>query len=141
MRFRLKDIRLLNNAIEFDLSEIEEGPEEPDPPVNGGNELPAEYDTNKDVAYQMLVQAMDEHGLTPIGVQNHGDVICAALNDSWPGLNSYPHPQTDAVMWPGPNFGSIDVTIDSGKGGWQFRPDGHDRYDERYYRQLHGLDR
>jgi hypothetical protein len=139
MRMRLKDIRLLNNAIEFDLTHIDEPDSENPPPPVAGENLPDGYDSDTDVAFGMLVNAMDDHGLTPIGVQGHGDVICAALNDTWNGLNTYPHPQTDAVMWP--DFGSIDVTVDSGKGGWQFRPDGHDRYDERYYRQLHGLDR
>lgn len=139
MRMRLKEIRLLNNAIEFDLSHVE--PDEPIDPDQGnqGNELPEGYDSDTNVGYQMLVQAMDQHGLTPVGVQGHGDVICAALNDTWPGLNSYAHPQSDAVMWPG--FGSLDVTIDSGKGGWSFRPDRQSAYDPRYYRQLHGLDR
>jgi hypothetical protein len=84
--------------------------------------LPAGYDSDVNVAFNMLTVAMDAHGLTPTGVQGHGSQIADALNATWPGLNAYADKRSDAVMWPG--FGDLDVTIDSGKGGWSFQP-GH----------------
>jgi hypothetical protein len=91
-------------------------PPQPDPPAP----LPAGYDTDKSVGFWMLVNAMNAAGLTAIGVQNHGGHIIAALKALYPALDVYLSP-SDAPVWPG--FGSLDVTIDSGKGGWSFRVD------------------
>lgn len=71
---------------------------------------------------QMFVQSMQKHGLDPVAVQGHGATIVAALNQDYPGLGVTVDPKTDAVVWPG--IGPVDVTIDSGKGGWSFRPSG-----------------
>jgi hypothetical protein len=101
-------------------------PPPPAPPPSAGHAIPPGYDTDPSVAFSMLMTAVSEAELDPIAVQNHGAVIAAALNRSYPGLEAYAHKRSDAVMWPG--FGSIDVTIDSGKGGWQFRPDRESRY-------------
>lgn len=84
-------------------------------------ELPDGYSTNPAIGLYVLVDAMTRAGLTPIGVQGHGPAIIAALKASYPDLDVYLSP-SDAPIWPG--FGSLDVTIDSGKGGWSFRPDG-----------------
>lgn len=94
-------------------------------PVPQPRALPLGFNSDPDVGFRMLVEAMDAHGLTPVGVQNNGKQIVRALNDYWPGLNVWLS-TTDAPVWPG--FGSIDVTIDSGKGGWAFRPDGATPY-------------
>lgn len=88
--------------------------------------LPAGYSTDKMVGYEMLVASMERHGLTPVGVQNHGRQIVDALNADYPGLRVYLSP-TDSPVWPG--FGSLDVTIDSGLGGWEFRDDGYFAYE------------
>lgn len=134
LRIRLTNLRLVDGALEADVESagaplpIPEPTPAPAPvpiptpiPV-----LPAGYSADQNVAFQMLVTAMSAHGLTPTGVQNHGQQIVDALNETWPGLNVYRSP-SDAPVWPG--FGSIDVTIDSGRGGWSFRPDGVTRYE------------
>jgi hypothetical protein len=101
-------------------------PVEPPPPPPPAA-LPAGYDDpNQGVAFDMFKDAMQTHGLTPLGVQGHGQQIVDAMNASWPGWNVYLSP-SDAPVAPG--FGSLDVTIDSGKGGWAFRPDGVTRYE------------
>jgi hypothetical protein len=93
----------------------------PDPPEPVTRwELPNGYSTDTAVGYYVLVDAMTRAGLTPIGVQRHGDQIIAALKASYPDLDVYLSP-SDAPVWPG--FGSLDVTIDSGKGGWSFQVD------------------
>lgn len=91
----------------------------PGPPLA----LPTGYDYNATIAREMLLAAVRENGLNAIDVQRHGDRIVAALKRTYPSLDVYVNPKTDAVVWPG--FGSVDVTIDSGKGGWYFRPDGY----------------
>lgn len=88
----------------------------------GGANLPAGYATDVNVGYSMLVSAMNSAGLTSLGVQHRGSQIVAALQAKYPGLDVYLSP-TDSPIWPG--FGSLDVTIDSGKGGWEFSPDGY----------------
>jgi hypothetical protein len=70
----------------------------------------------------MFMSAMQESGLDPVAVQGHGAVIADAVNKKYPGLGVTVDPKTDAVVWPG--IGPLDVTIDSGKGGWSFRPSG-----------------
>lgn len=136
MHVRFTNVKMANGAIEADL-EITSGPipvtppdvppappvqpPVPDQPPTPLTALPTGYDSDPNVGYRMFVEAMDRHGLTPVGVQGHGQTIVDALNETWPGLNVYLSP-SDAPVWPG--FGSIDVTIDSGKGGWQFRKDG-----------------
>jgi hypothetical protein len=82
--------------------------------------LPDGFASDRSVGLLMLVSAMQAAGLTPIGVQRHGPQIIAALKALYPALDVYLSP-SDAPVWPG--FGSLDVTIDSGKGGWSFRPD------------------
>ena len=82
--------------------------------------LPVGYDTSQGVARAMLFHAMDDAGLTAVGVQRHGDQIVAALKLAYPALDVYLS-RSDAPVWPG--FGSIDCTIDSGKGGWAFQVD------------------
>ena len=57
-------------------------------------------------------------------MQGKGATIVAALKADYPGLAVTVDPKTDAVVWPG--IGPLDVTIDSGKGGWSFRPSGND---------------
>lgn len=92
--------------------------------------LPAGYQSDPSVGFVLLVQSMERHGLTPIAVQNHGQQIVDALNQDYPDLHVYLSP-TDSPVWPG--FGSLDVTVDSGKGGWEFRPDGYFPYDPSQY--------
>jgi hypothetical protein len=116
-KIRLTNITFVNGAIEADLEEIHHS--KPDPP------LPKGYDTDTNVGLDMLQKAMKAHNLTPVGVQRHGDQIVAALKDTYPALDVYLSP-SDAPVWP--HFGSIDVTIDSGRGGWSFRPDGATPY-------------
>jgi hypothetical protein len=141
MQIRISNIKLMNNVIQFDYDEVNDTTSEPvpNPPRTTlpSTDLPEGYDTNKTVAYNMLLQAMSEHNLTPTGVQGHGDEIVMALRDTWPGLKVYVHPQSDAPMWYG--FGPIDVTIDSGKGGWSFQTPGTpDMFDENYYHSIYG---
>jgi hypothetical protein len=92
----------------------------PAPP--GGLPLPIGFDHDPRVGYLMLTAAMDAAGLTAVGVQRHGDQILAALTRRYPTLDVYLS-RTDSPIWPG--FGSLDVTVDSGLGGWSFRPDGY----------------
>jgi len=91
-----------------------------DPPPAPTLPLPPGFDSNPGVARAMLFHAMDEAGLTAVGVQRHGDQIVAALKRTYPDLDVYLSP-SDAPVWPG--FGSVDVTIDSGKGGFAFQVD------------------
>ena len=94
----------------------------PPDPGPGPSALPNGWNTDKAIGLYMLVTAMTEANLTPIGVQKHGDQIIAALKASYPDLDVYLS-STDSPIWPG--FGSLDVTVDSGKKGWSFRPDGY----------------
>lgn len=88
--------------------------------------LPIGYDSDESVGYAMLVDSMERHGLTPVGVQNHGRQIVDALNADYPELRVYLSP-TDSPVWPG--HGSLDVTVNSGLGGWSFRPDHYFPYE------------
>ena len=72
-------------------------------------------------ATQIFFAAMQAAGLDPVAVQGHGQQIADAINAYAPGSGVTIDPRTDAVIWPG--IGPVDVTIDSGKGGWSFRPD------------------
>jgi len=72
---------------------------------------------------QMFLASMQKHGLDPIGVQKNGRLMLEALKADYPNLAVTLDPKTDALFWPG--IGSLDVTIDSGKGGWAFRADGY----------------
>jgi hypothetical protein len=123
LTFRLVAIRLVNGAIDVDVTtdDFELDPSHPPDPNPQTNALPNGFASDPAVGFSMLLSAVNEHGLDPVGVQGHGQQIVDALNDTWPGLNAYVSP-SDAVVWPG--FGSLDVTINSGLGGWQFRPDG-----------------
>jgi hypothetical protein len=117
-RVRLSNVQLIAGGLEADAQGLDAAPAPepiPDPAT-----LPLGFDTDPAIALGMLERAMNEHGLTPTGVQGHGQQIVDALNDTFPGLNVY-LASSDAPVWPG--FGSVDVTIDSGKGGWQFRRD------------------
>jgi hypothetical protein len=83
--------------------------------------LPEGYNTDKNVAWQMLQHTIAAHSMDAVFYQGKGKEICRLLNEDWPGLDCYAARHTDAVVWPG--FGSCDVTIDSGKRGWYFNPD------------------
>lgn len=120
-------IRLTNITIEADALSVSGFPIEPDNPLPvdpgpGPSQLPVGWDSDKGVGLYMLVNAMTAAGLTPVGVQDHGDEIIKALKASYPDLDVYLSP-SDAPVWP--HWGSLDVTVDSGKGGWSFRPDGY----------------
>jgi hypothetical protein len=145
MRVRLTNVRFVESGFEADV-DLASGPlpgtppppmttpvdpiVQPPPPILPAPfpELPPGYTTDPGVAFEMFTTAMARHGLTPTGVQGHGAWIVAAMNETWPGWNVYLSP-SDAPVVPGPDFGSIDVTIDSGKGGWSFRPDGKTPYE------------
>lgn len=117
-RVRLAGVALIAGGLEADVERLDgPAPPPPPPPPEG---LPDGFDRDRRVGLDMLRKAMDAAGLDPIGVQGHGAAIVAALKKRWPGLDVYLSP-SDAPVWPG--FGSLDVTIDSGKLGWQFRPD------------------
>lgn len=77
-------------------------------------------------APSMFYAAMQDAGLNPVAVQGHGQTIVDAINKKYPGLGATVDPRTDAVVWPG--IGPLDVTVDSGKGGWSFRPSGDGSY-------------
>jgi len=94
-----------------------------DPPSLPSLPLPIGFSTDRSVGFFMLVSAMDAAGLTPIGVQGKGALIIVALKAKYPALDVYLSP-SDAPVWPGRDMGSLDVTVDSGKKGWSFRPDG-----------------
>jgi hypothetical protein len=85
---------------------------------------PSGYDSDIHVATKMFLESMQRHNLGAVAVQGHGQRMVDALLIDYPTLDVYANPRTDALMWPG--FGSLDVTIDSGRGGFYFRPDGHD---------------
>jgi hypothetical protein len=126
--------QLSGNSWEADY-EYEDSGASPTPPA-GGKTLPPGYNTSTDVGYSMLLEAMNAAGLTPMGVQGQGRLIVDALNAYW-AFGSNPvwlNTKTDAPVWP--EFGSIDVTVDSGQphppqypnGQWSFRPDGDTPY-------------
>lgn len=127
MRIRLSNITLNDGILDADFDQLDDRPPNP-PPISS---LPEGYDTDEGIAYGMLMRAVREHNLDPIAMQGHGRIIAEALNETWPGLNAYSHPQSDAVMWPG--FGSLDVTIDSGKKGWYFKVDNQGKYDHNQF--------
>jgi len=118
-RVRLSNVALIAGGLEADAEGLDASP--PPPPIPEPSALPVGFDRDPSVAFGMFQRAMNEHFQTPTGVQNHGQQIVDALRDTWPRLDVY-RSRSDAPVWPG--FGSLDVTIDSGKGGWQFRPDG-----------------
>lgn len=124
MRYRVQiyEIEFTNGElfVDAELDPIDDH-EPPPPPPPPPQRLPEGFDSDPDVGFSMLVSAMNAHRLTPIGVQGRGQAIVDALRDTWPGLDVYLSP-SDAPVWPG--FGSLDVTISSGEGGWSFRPDG-----------------
>lgn len=74
---------------------------------------------------QMFLASMQKHGLDPVAMQGKGAQIAAAVNADYPGLGVTVNPKTDAIVWPG--IGPVDVTIDSGKGGWAFMPNSANR--------------
>jgi hypothetical protein len=123
-RLRLINPTVTDDAIvcDFEILEYGQGAGPALPPAPAPSALPIGFDSDPHVAFGMLVAAMQAAGLDPVAVQRHGDQIIAALQAHYPGLDVYAHRSSDAIMWPG--FGSLDVTIDSGKGGWSFRPDG-----------------
>jgi hypothetical protein len=89
------------------------------PPTSPGGSGSTNSYAGQDPA-QMFLSAMQESGLDPVAMQGHGQQIADAVNKKYPGLGVTVDPKTDAIMWPG--IGAIDVTIDSGKGGWAFQP-------------------
>ena len=121
MKIRVSNIVFSGGELTADVEIVGSGPALPTPgPLQ---ELPRGYDTDENVARQMFVGAMNNQRLDPVAMQRHGQLIVDALKADYPTLQVYVNPRTDALMWPG--FGSVDVTIDSGRGGWYFRPD-HD---------------
>jgi hypothetical protein len=121
MRVRLSNVQLIVGGLEGDVEQLGAAP----PPVSV--RLPPGYDTDPGVAFGMLQSAVNLCHLDAIAVQRHGQQIVDALNETWPGLDAYVDRKSDAVMWPG--FGDVDVTIDSGKGGWAFQPGHNARYE------------
>lgn len=73
-------------------------------------------------ASDMFLASMAKHRLDPVAVQGHGADIVAALKADYPNLDVHVDPKSDAVVWG--KFGALDVTKDSGKGGFYFRPSG-----------------
>lgn len=96
--------------------------------VTADSNLPAGYASDENVARQMFLDSMARHGLDPVAVQGNGWLIVNALKTDYPSLDVYAHRVTDAIEWPG--FGPVDVTIDSGLGGFYFRPDYSGRFGE-----------
>lgn len=134
-RIRVSDISYVDGVLTANVILADTLIPGPSPlPPGPGAELPAHFNTDEAVAWQMLQQTVAKHHLNAIAVQGHGQVICDALNEDWPGLGAYAHKVSDAVMWR--DWGSIDVTVDSGRGnaaypdGWYFRPDGKSAYGE-----------
>jgi hypothetical protein len=150
MRIRLDHFAIVPGGVEFDAHvddftepcEAEqppaaEPPATPPPPAEPPQPaapppLPEGFNSNQTVAFGMLLASMQRHNLDPVAVQGHGKLVADALNSDYPGLFAYAHPTSDALMWPG--FGSVDCTINSGKGGFYFRPDGQGAYDADYAR-------
>lgn len=129
MRVSIRNFEFVNGVLSFDMDSVGDNPPtppEPDRPPT--NSLPEGYDSDLGVGFEMFKQAMEKHGLTPRGVQGHGQWIVDAMNDTWPEWNVWLSKYDSPVV---PGFGSLDVTIDSGKGGWEFSPDGYVKYDER----------
>lgn len=124
MKIRLSNIAFIDGVLTADMQQLDGVPSVPpvappaaEPPLT----LPKAYNSDTAVAREMLLAAVRENGLNAIDVQGHGDRIVAALKRTYPSLDVYVNRKTDAIVWPG--FGSIDCTIDSGKGGFYFRPD------------------
>jgi len=122
---RLSNLRIVDNSIVVDYETLAGELVEPSPVVE--DKLPPGFDSDKNVASQMLLGSMKKHNIDPVAVQRHGQWIIDALKADYPSLQVYLNRATDAVVWPG--FGSLDVTINSGLGGWYFRPDGHTRWE------------
>jgi hypothetical protein len=72
-------------------------------------------------AAQRFLAAVNQSGLDPVAVQGHGQTIADAVNQIDPSLQLSVDPKSDAIVW---NGIPIDVTVNSGKGGWSFRPAG-----------------
>lgn len=94
----------------------------PPDPGPGPSQLPVGWNSDLAIGLYMLRSAMDAAGLTPTGVQHHGAAIVAAMIASYPDWDVYLS-QTDSPIVP--HWGSLDVTVNSGLGGWSFRPDGY----------------
>lgn len=121
MRVRLSHVQLIVGGLEGDVEQLGAAP----PPAVSA--LPPGFDSDVTVARNMLLSSMRGHNLDPIAVQGHGQVIVDALNADYRGLDAYVDRKSDAVMWPG--FGDVDVTVDSGKGGFAFQPGHNARYE------------
>jgi hypothetical protein len=72
-------------------------------------------------AASLFLDGVQQAGLDPVAVQGHGQQIADAVNRIHPELKLTVDPRTDAIVW---NGMPLDVTVDSGKGGWSFRPSG-----------------
>jgi hypothetical protein len=72
-------------------------------------------------AASLFLDGVRQAGLNPVAVQGHGQQIADAVNRIHPELKLTVDPKTDAIVW---NGIPLDVTVDSGKGGWSFRPSG-----------------
>lgn len=135
----IKNLHIVNNKIiiDIDVDINDDNPVPiPDPdPVPDRHPPPEGYDSDENVAWGMLQKTIEKHNLDPIAIQGHGKVVADALNKDWPGLRAYAHPKSDALMWKG--FGSLDITKDSGKGGFYFRVDHQGTYDEAYARSIY----
>src|SRR3982750_1616850 len=116
-RIRLTNFVLADGGLEADLEELAAHVDPGAPPAP----LPDGYDRDERVAATMFLSTMKRYNVDSIAVQGHGSVVVADLKLAFPTLDVYAHPRSDALMWPG--FGSIDTTIDSGRGGFYFRPD------------------
>jgi hypothetical protein len=82
-RVRLSNVQLIAGGLEADAQGLDAAPAPlpiPDPAT-----LPLGFDTDPAIALGMLERAMNEHGLTPTGVQGHGQQIVDALRDTFPG--------------------------------------------------------
>jgi hypothetical protein len=88
------------------------------PPQAGS---PTASSADLQTASQKFLSAVQQAGLDPVAVQGHGRLIADAVNRIHPELALRVDPQSDAIVW---NGIPIDVTVDSGKGGWSFRPAG-----------------
>lgn len=91
-------------------------------PLNGAAAGSGAPTADVNDAAAKFFDAVQSAGLDPVAVQGHGKVIADAVNAKYPGIGVTVDPKTDAIVWPG--IGPLDVTIDSGKGGWSFRPSG-----------------
>lgn len=142
MRVSIRNFEFVNGVLSFDMDSVGNNPPTPPPPnpppTPPGRPLRDGYDSDPAVAFNMFLTAMDENKLTPIGVQGHGDQIVAAMKKSYPDWDVYLSVQDSPVA---PGFGSIDCTISSGEGGWEWRPDGAHKWfpkDQRWRNEKKG---